>query len=153
MRGAPSQANLDLEMVARAQPVIERLRAAGIQPSAQRVAVASYVLATDEHPSAERVWTVVKRTLPVISRATVYNTLNLLVRHGLLHELVLAPGRTVFDPKLERHHHFVDDDTGRIIDVPWDAIAVGEPRGLPGLAVREYQVVMRGRQRTARARR
>ena len=66
LRGAPSQANLDLEMVARAQPVIERLRAAGIQPSAQRVAVASYVLATDEHPSAERVWTVVKRTLPVI---------------------------------------------------------------------------------------
>lgn len=153
LRRARTRATLAYEVNARSQSVIERLRAAGIQPSAQRVAVASYVLATDEHPSAERVWTAVKRTLPVISRATVYNTLNLLVRHGLLHELVLAPGRTVFDPKLERHHHFVDDDTGRIVDVPWDAIAVSEPRGLPGLAVREYQVVMRGRQRPGRARR
>jgi len=54
--------------------LIERLRAHGIQPSAQRVGIARYVLATDEHPSADQVWDRVRRDMPVVSRATVYNT-------------------------------------------------------------------------------
>jgi Fe2+ or Zn2+ uptake regulation protein len=132
----------------------ELLRARGIQPSAQRVAVAQYVLATDEHPGADTVWARVKRGFPMISRATVYNTLNLLVRKGLLRELVLAEGKVVFDPNLERHHHFIDERTGAISDVPWDAVKVTRVESLPGLEVREYQVVMRGRQAatTSRAR-
>src|SRR5206468_2613647 len=44
------------------------LREHGIQPSAQRVAVAGYILNSDEHPSADRVWTGVRRVLPMISR-------------------------------------------------------------------------------------
>ena len=38
----------------------ERLREAGIQPSAQRLAVAEYVLTTEAHPSADQVWTEVR---------------------------------------------------------------------------------------------
>ncbi len=130
-------------------PLLERLREHGIQPSAQRVAVARYVLATDDHPSADEVWHEVRRALPVISRATVYNTLNLLVERGLLRAHVLAPRRVVFDPNLDRHHHFIDERTGQIHDVPWSAVQVGAVTELPGFDVREYQVVMRGR-RTAR---
>lgn len=128
-------------------PLVERLRAAGIQPSAQRVAVARYVLATDEHPSADRVWQRCARALPVLSRATVYNTLNLFVERGLLRELVLAEGRVVFDPNLERHHHFIDARTGRIHDVPWTALSVGGVGRLGEFEVDEYQVVLRGRRR------
>lgn len=117
----------------------------GIQPSAQRVAVADYVLFTDEHPSADRVFLRVKKTLPVLSRATVYNTLNLLVRKGLLRELVLAEGRIVFDPKLDRHHHFVDAASGRIFDVPWESLEVRKVAALDDFEVSEYQVVLRGR--------
>jgi Fe2+ or Zn2+ uptake regulation protein len=122
----------------------DRLRQAGIRPSAQRLAVAEYVLETDEHPSAEKVLAEVTAKFPALSRATVYNTLNLFVERGLLRELVLSEGNVVFDPKLERHHHFVDDVTGRIEDVPWDSVPVGEAT-LPGYAVREYMVVLRGR--------
>jgi Fur family iron response transcriptional regulator len=121
-----------------------RLRAAGVRPSAQRMAVAEYVLLTDEHPSAEQVLTRVTKRWPYLSRATVYNTLNLFVKEGLLRQLVLAEGKVVFDPKLERHHHFVDDETGAIEDVPWDALEVGDAR-LEGYSVREYMVVLRGR--------
>src|SRR5437660_1020087 len=66
------------------------LRDHGIQPSAQRLAVAAYVLDTDEHPSAEEVLRHAKANLPMISRATVYNTLNLFVKRGLIRELVLS---------------------------------------------------------------
>jgi Fur family iron response transcriptional regulator len=125
----------------------ETLRFHGVQPSAQRVAVAEYVLHTEEHPSADQVWTRVRKTFPMLSRATVYNTLNLFVRKRLLRELVLAQGRIVFDPKLEPHHHFIDDTTGVIHDVPWESVEVSRVQGLKGFKVREYQVVMRGRAR------
>jgi Fe2+ or Zn2+ uptake regulation protein len=123
----------------------QRLRHSGIQPSAQRLAVAAYVLSTDEHPSAERVLEKVQSLVPMLSRATVYNTLNLFVEKGLLRQLALAEGRVVFDPRIERHHHFIDDETGRIEDVPWDAVRVADVSTLEGYEITEYMVVMRGR--------
>jgi Fur family iron response transcriptional regulator len=131
---------------------IARLRSHGIQPSAQRVAIARYVLATADHPSADQVWERVRGELPVVSRATVYNTLNLFVEKGLVRELVLAEGRVVFDPMVERHHHFIDETTGRIHDVPWDALTVSDVDALAGFEVHEYQVVLRGRRTPARTR-
>jgi Fur family transcriptional regulator, iron response regulator len=121
------------------------LRAHGIQPSAQRVAVADYVLHTTAHPSADQVWAEVRRVFPMVSRATVYNTLHLFAEKGLLRELVLAEGRIVFDPKIERHHHFLDEQTGEIVDIPWSALDVRKVDALRGFQVREYQVVLRGR--------
>ncbi|HWZ90008.1 MAG TPA: transcriptional repressor [Polyangiaceae bacterium] len=124
----------------------------GIQPSAQRVAVADYVLHTTDHPSADQVWAEVKRTFPMLSRATVYNTLNLFTEKGLLRELVLAEGKVVFDPKLDPHHHFLDEETGEIVDVPWSALDVRRVHNLSGFDVREYQVVMRGKKTRAQKR-
>lgn len=125
--------------------LVEQLRAHGVQPSAQRLAVAEYALLTDQHPSADEVLARVQASFPLLSRATVYNTLNVFVEKGLLRQLVLAEGRVVFDPKLEPHHHFIDDVTGRIEDVPWAAVKVGDVSRLKEYEVREYMVVMRGR--------
>lgn len=124
---------------------LEALRAQGIQPSAQRVAVAEFVLRSSAHPSADQVWVHARRSLPVLSRATVYNTLNLFVKAGLLRQHVLAEGRVVFDPRTDRHHHFIDEETGAIHDVPWEALDVRNMGSLAGFEVRDYQVVMRGR--------
>ena len=132
---------MDREALARA--LAER----GIQASSQRLAVAEYVLATKDHPSADRVFDVVRGRTPAISRATVYNTLNLLVREGLLRQLVLSEGKVVFDPNVEPHHHFIDEATGVIHDVPWEALEVRHVEALRGLEVREYQVVLRGKRR------
>lgn len=131
-----------------ARDVVETLERHGIQPSAQRLAVAQYVLTADDHPSAEQVWTRVKDSgFPQISRATTYNTLNLFVEKGLLRELVLAPGRVVFDPNLDQHHHFIDDETGEIHDIPWDAVKCERPTNLKGYVVREWSMVLRGRKK------
>jgi len=123
----------------------QRLKSAGVKPSAQRVAVAKYVLATHDHPSADEAWARVKKTFPMISRATVYNTLNHLAEKGLLVRHVIAEGKVVFDCVTEPHHHFVDDETGAIHDVPWSALSVSRVERLAGFDVREYQVVLRGR--------
>ena len=129
----------------------ERLRKHGIQPSAQRLAVAAYVLDTQAHPSADQVFAEVRSRVPMISRATVYNTLNLFVRKRLLRQLVLAEGKVVFDPHIGPHHHFIDEATGTIHDVAWEALEVRNVEGLRGLSVREYQVVLRGRKGRGRS--
>lgn len=124
--------------------VLSILQDHGIQPSAQRLAVAEYVLFTEEHPSADLVWSRVQERVPYISRATVYNTLNLFVEKGLLRALHIAEESVVFDPKTETHHHFIDEETGQISDVPWDQVQVCNLDRLRGYEIHGYQVVMHG---------
>ncbi len=104
--------------------VIGRLRNYGIQPTPQRIAVAEFVLSTPAHPTADEVWMHVRTRCPTLSRATVYNTLNLFAEKGLLKPQPLREGVVVFDPRVKPHHHFIDEDTGKVIDVPWEALRV-----------------------------
>lgn len=125
--------------------VLDLLRRHGIQPTPQRLAVAEQVLSARTHPTADIVWEQVRRRCPTVSRATVYNTLNLMVKKGLIRTQVLREGIVVFDPHVDAHHHFIDTKTGRIYDIPWDAIRVTGHADLKGFEVREYQVILRGR--------
>ena len=125
----------------------ERLVRHGIRPSAHRLAVAEYVLTTADHPSADRVWRQVSTRFPTISRATVYNTLNLFVEKGILRALHLDPESVVFDPRIDTHHHFVDETTGAIHDVDWDKVQVCNIEQLREYDVHEYMVIMRGSRR------
>jgi len=125
----------------------ELLRHRGIRLSAHRLAVARFVLNTRSHPSAENVWDAVKRDFPMISRATVYNTINLFVDKGLLKRLRVGEGRVVYDPDLSPHHHLIDEDTGLVHDIPWDALEIPLIESVEGFEVTNCEVVMRGRRK------
>lgn len=127
--------------------IVSILRQHGVHPSAQRVAVAQYVLSTHQHFSADAIWKGVLKKFPVISLATVYNTLHLFVEKGLLQEVHLAEGSVVYDPNPDKHHHFIDDQTGAIYDIPWEQVRVRSMKKLRGFDIHDYQVVMRGRKR------
>jgi len=124
--------------------VIETLTQHGIQPTPQRIAVAEFILETDTHPTADEVWASVRQHCPTLSRATVYNTLNLFVEKGLLKLQPLKEGVAVFDPHVKPHHHFIDEESGEVFDVPWEAVSVTGEKSLENFEVREYQVVLRG---------
>ena len=125
--------------------VIQQLEAFGIHPSAQRVAVAEFVLITDQHPSADQVFSSVSENFPMISRATIYNTLHLFVEKGLLRELHISPGKVVFDPVMTKHHHFIDEETGDIKDIEWKQLKVSNLDKLTEFEVNDYQVILRGK--------
>jgi Fe2+ or Zn2+ uptake regulation protein len=126
----------------------ETLKHHGVRLSAHRLAVAKFVLHTRSHPTAELVWYAVREDFPMISRATVYNTLNLFVEKGLLRRLSIGEGKVVYDPDLSPHHHIVDEDTGIVHDIPWDALEVPAIDRVEGFEVTNYQVVLRGRKKT-----
>lgn len=127
--------------------MINLLRRHGIQATPQRIAVAEYMVATKSHPSADEVWEQVRRRCPTLSRATVYNTLNVFVEAGLIRTQVLKEGVVVFEPRMDAHHHFIDEETGQIYDIPWEALRVSGEKALCEFDVREYQVILRGRKR------
>jgi Fe2+ or Zn2+ uptake regulation protein len=126
---------------------ISILRQCDIQPTPQRIAVVEYVLKSKTHPSADKVLSYARKKCPTVSRATVYNTLNLLVEKGLLGMQTIKEGAVVFDPNIEKHHHFVDNDTGDIYDIPWDQLEVKGKEKLKDFEIIEFQVIMRGRRK------
>jgi Fe2+ or Zn2+ uptake regulation protein len=126
---------------------ISILRQCDIQLTPQRIAVVEYVLKCKTHPSADDVLSHAQKKCPTVSRATVYNTLNLLVERGLLAMQTIKEGAVVFDPNLDKHHHFVDNDTGDVYDIPWDQLQVKGEEKLKDFEITEFQVILRGRKK------
>lgn len=123
------------------------LNGIGIQPTPQRIAVVEIVLTRKDHYTADEVLELARKSCPTVSRATVYNTLNLLAEKGVLTKQLLKEGTVVFDSNINEHHHLVDGDTGEIIDIPWNKLEVRGMESLTDFEVEGYQVIVRGRRR------
>lgn len=127
-------------------PEIEqRLLAAGVQPTVQRIAICRFVLCEADHPTADQVKDWAEKNLDKISQATVYNTLGTLVQAGLLKALRLPHSeKVIYDNNLEDHFHFLDEDSGQVYDLPRTEIDL--KHNLPGhFQVNAVDVVVRGR--------
>jgi Fe2+ or Zn2+ uptake regulation protein len=126
---------------------ISILRQCDIQPTPQRIAVVECVLNDKTHPTADDVLISARKKCPTVSRATVYNTLNLLVEKRLIGMQAIKEGAVVFDPNVDKHHHFVDDETGKIYDIPWDQLEVKGKEKLKDFEIFEFQVILRGKRK------
>ncbi len=119
----------------------------GIQPTAQRVAIAEAVLDNTTHPTAEEILVDAQKRCAIVSRATVYNALKLFVEKGMLRTQIIREGTVVYDPNTQNHHHFIDEESGTIIDIPWDWLKVQGKQNLEEYDIHEYQVILRGRKK------
>ena len=112
------------------EAVIGRLRAAGIAPTHQRIEIAQVLFDCHEHLSAEQLLVRVNARFAQSAKATIYNTLKLLVEHGMVRELFVERDKVVYDPNMTPHHHFYDVDSGKLTDIPAEGVEI---RGLPPL--------------------
>ena len=120
------------------------LRRHGITPTRPRLLIARLLLSAPLHRSAEQVIDGLAGSATPVSKATVYNTLGLFARRGLLREVVVGRGRVFYDSNVGAHHHLYDVDTGELVDIPPESIAVGPPQALPeGVRVEGMDVVVR----------
>ena len=107
--------------------LIARLRAAGLRLTPQRLAIYSALAQTKRHPSAQDLHEQLQGRLPSLSPATVYNTLQVLVEHGLVHEIGDAgDGVAHYDADLEPHLNLICTRCHRIDDFELEAIADAE---------------------------
>lgn len=105
------------------QYIEDRLKSAGIQPTAQRIAICQYLLEEPKHITVEDVKKWAEDNFPKVSLATVYNTLNSLVDAGILKSLKLPHSeKVIYDSNTEPHFHFLDQKTGILSDISVDNV-------------------------------
>jgi Fur family iron response transcriptional regulator len=123
----------------------EKLRAAGLRPTRQRMELAARLFAgADRHVTAESLHDEVTNAGIKVSLATIYNTLHQFTAMGLLRQVVVDAARGYFDTNIGDHQHFFLEDEGTLIDIPGDTIRVaGVPSAPPGMAVERVDVVIR----------
>jgi Fur family iron response transcriptional regulator len=133
------------ETGARARTILEQH---GIRPTSQRVKVAELLLVSPRHMTAEQILGRLRESDGRVSKATVYNTLNLFVAQGLAREIHADPERCVYDSTMAPHHHFQNVDTGEMIDIhPEDLSFARLPELPPGTEIESVDVVIRVRRK------
>jgi Fur family iron response transcriptional regulator len=127
------------------RPIREMLKAAGLRPTRQRLALATILFGKgNRHISAERLHEEAIGARVPVSLATVYNTLHQFTGSGLLREVIVDGSKTYFDTNTDDHHHFFVEDDNEVLDIPPNNLAVDElPSPPPGMEIVRVDVVVR----------
>ena len=127
--------------VAEALAALERAK---LRRTPQRLAIVRAFVDDETHPTAQQIFDRLKRSMPTMSFATVYNTLAALEGAGRCRVVRVADDDFArFDPRVDPHDHAVCDRCGSVRDVG--------PKGAPkattlagGFHVRAVERVYRG---------
>jgi len=111
--------------------VTQRLVSRGVLPTAQRVEGGLLLFACPQHLSADHIIAGLRANGSRVSKATVYNTLNLFRERGLVRTVEVDPARQFYDSSTEAHHHFFNVDTGELTDIPVEAVTLNVAAALP----------------------
>jgi Fur family iron response transcriptional regulator len=120
----------------------------GISPTQQRRHIARILFARPQHLSAEQILEGVNRESLVASKATVYNTLGLFARKGLVREVIVDPSKIFYDSNTSDHYHFFNTDTGMLEDIEAGQLAISQlPTPPTGTTLDGVDVIIRVKSR------
>ena len=102
----------------KSQHLVEVLRKEGLRYTSQRQAVWDEIKKSEEHRDAEDNYLQLKSNKHNVSRATVYRTIDVLVKNHMVRKMDLGDGQNLFEPRLddEHHDHMICLDSGNIIE-------------------------------------
>jgi Fur family iron response transcriptional regulator len=103
----------------------------GHKVTSQRVALAEIIFARPQHLSADALLELARAAGVRVSKATVYNTLNLFAECGVVREVNVDGSRIYYDSTTHPHHHLFNMDTGELTDLPEDSVRLAELPPLP----------------------
>lgn len=124
--------------------ILAKFEQCGILPTLQRLEVAKVLLQKPQHMSADQIIEALREAGSTVSKATVYNSLNLFGERGLVKERLVDPERRFYDSTTRAHHHFYNVDTGELSDIPSDTVAVtGLPDVPEGTELESAELIVR----------
>ena len=117
--------------------IVSKLSEQGYRLTPQRIMILSAIENSDDHISAEEIYAQVTTKYPNVNISTVYRTLELLKRLGLVTETDLGGGRVRYHPAEKgHHHHLVCQECGAIIDLDESVLS-----SVKDILLREYGFV------------
>lgn len=121
------------------------LKASGVRPTKQRLALADMLFdGPPKHVTAEQLYAAARKTKTHVSLATVYNTLHQFTEAGLLREVVIDSARVYFDTNIEDHHHFFDEESSSLHDIPAKNVQIARlPKAPAGSKLDRVDVIIR----------
>jgi Fur family transcriptional regulator, peroxide stress response regulator len=125
--------------------ILAAFRDRQVRCTPQRYTILDYLMRRRIHPTAEEIHTAINRRDPRASLATVYKSLHVMAKAGLIREVNVDGHAVRFESHTERHHHFVCKKCGRVEDVNWFDVPLLATRvNLGAREMHEYEIVMRG---------
>ncbi len=128
------------------ETIQQRFKDHGLKNTPQRTAIYTALVETTSHPTADDLYQLVSQDYPMISQNTVYYTLGVLQKAGLIREVNVGHDRARYDGNLSPHHHLICTSCQSIVDVMDERLnELSFPNGIPsGFTITDYQVEFRG---------
>lgn len=95
---------------------IERLKAAGLRVTPQRLLILKILLSKKNHPTAEQLISAVQSSNPHIAIGTIYNVLDILISKKIIRKISTDDNPYRYDAIMDTHHHLIEADSGQIVD-------------------------------------
>ena len=125
----------------------ERLRASGLRPTKQRLAICKVLFDRKEtfHFTIEKLKKITEKdNRKKISIATLYNTVHAFKKSGYLKEISLKGNKTFFDTNTKNHHHFYDEDSSELIDIKNKNVSISNLPSVPnGKKIKSVEVLVK----------
>ena len=96
---------------------VDLLKKKSIKITPQRLEILRYLDNNRNHPTADQIYTDLKKYNPSLSKTTVYNSLEILNKHKIIHTISITGLEARYDIVNTIHHHFLCNNCGRIIDI------------------------------------
>lgn len=124
--------------------VVAMLREYKIAPTLQRIKIGEVLFSRAQHISAEQVLEMVNKENSQVSKATVYNTLGIFAKQGLVREVIVDPSKVFYDSNLSKHYHLYYSDSGELEDISKDNIEITKLPELPtDIHIEDIDVIIR----------
>lgn len=91
--------------------------------SRQRESIKQQLMHRKDHPTADMVYTEIRKEFPNISLGTVYRNLSLLSELGEIKRLITGDGPDRFDADTSMHNHFICRKCHAVLDLDMEDIS------------------------------
>jgi len=125
------------------QDIEKRIAEKGIRPTRQRLRVLAYLADIPCHPTVDQIYSALRQDMPDLSRTTVYNTLDVFLKAGLVRSLTISSHEACYEYALNQHSHFLCEHCGKIYDFNISITPITD-HDLDGFQIHDKHVYFKG---------
>lgn len=115
----------------------------GVKASLPRVKIYEYLNTHRSHPTIDEIYNALSDELITLSKTTVYNTLDLFVKHKLAIQVLIEDNEARYDADTSHHGHFKCMRCQTVYDFVYDLSTADIP-SLEGFQFDDYHTYIRG---------
>lgn len=115
----------------------------GVKPSFQRIRILDYLIKEKSHPTVNDIYLALIDVIPTLSKTTVYNTLNLLIEHDMVKEVLVEENEVRYEFAEGFHAHFKCEVCGLLFDLPMH-LDLKKIKDLKGYSISEQHIFFKG---------